>query len=78
MTITELRQTLINKINTISSTELLEDVNRLISVETVDQGIYELSSKQIQAVEEARQQYQQGQFLTDEQANEEIDKCLGK
>ncbi len=78
MTITELRQTLINKINTISRTELLEDVNRLISVEAADQGIYELSGKQIQAIEEGRQQYQQGQFLTNEQANEEIDKCLGK
>ena len=45
---------------------------------TVDIEVYKLTDDQRKAIHEARQQIKNGQFLTDEQANKEIDEWLNK
>jgi len=78
MSTKELRKKLIEKIEKTESNELLSEAYRLLELETDDIEIYTLSEEQKGAVEEARQQIRNGKFLTDDEANREIDEWLGK
>lgn len=60
----KLRESLIERINTISDVQLLETLNSLINAE----GYYELSAEQIAAVEESQNQIKQGNFVENEKA----------
>ena len=77
MTAIELKKRLIGKINQTQNNEILEEMYRLIVNEEAD-DIYELSYEQNKAVEEAQQQFKNGQFLKSEQADKEIEEWLGK
>jgi predicted transcriptional regulator len=46
--------------------------------EETDTNIYELSEQQLKAVEEGQLQYKNGEFLTEEQADKDIEEWLGK
>lgn len=76
MTSIELKKKLIGKINQTQNNEILEEMYRLIVNEETD-NIYELSVEQRKAVEEAQQQFINGQFLKSEQADKEIEEWLG-
>ena len=78
MTVTELRKRLIGKINQTDNNEILEEMYRLIVNEETDDRIYKLSDEQINAVEEAQEQFKNGQFLKSEQAGKEIEEWLDK
>ena len=78
MTVTELRKRLIGKINQTDNNEILEEMYRLIVNEESDDRIYKLSDEQINAVEEAQEQFKNGQFLKSEQADKEIEEWLDK
>lgn len=78
MSTKELRKKLIEKIEKTESNELLSEAYRLLELEADDMEIYTLSEEQRGAVEEARQQIRNGKFLTDDEANREIDEWLGK
>lgn len=77
MTAIELKKRLIGKINQTQNNGILEEMYRLIVNEETD-NIYELSDEQKKAVEEARQQFKNGQLLKSEQADKEIEEWLGK
>ena len=77
MTSIELKKRLIGKINQTQNSGILEEMYRLIVNEETD-NIYELSDEQKKAVEEARQQFKNGQFLKSGQADKEIEEWLGK
>ena len=49
-----------------------------LELESEDIEIYKLSDEQKSAISESRQQIKNGQFLTDEQADKEIDEWLNK
>jgi len=51
---------------------------RLIVNEETEGSIYVLSDEQRNAVEEAQQQFKNGQFLNSEQADQEIKEWLGE
>jgi hypothetical protein len=72
----ELRKRLIDKIQKIDNENLLEEAYRLLEGETEDIEIYKLSDEQRNVVNEAREQIKNGKFLTDDQANKEIDEWL--
>jgi hypothetical protein len=78
MSTVELRKRLIDKIQKIDDENLLEEAYRLLEGETEDIEIYKLSDEQRNVVNEARQQIKNGKFLTDDQANKEIDEWLNK
>ena len=78
MTAPELKKRLIREINQTQNNELLEEMYRLITNEETDESIYELSNAQINAIEEAQLQFKNGQFINDEQADNEIEEWLGK
>ena len=78
MSTTELKKRLIDKIQKTDNENLLEEAYRLLELETQDIEVYKLTDDQRKAINEARQQIKNGEFLTDEQANKEIDEWLNK
>jgi len=78
MTVTELKQRLIGKIKQIENNELLEEMYRLITNDETDNSTYVLSDEQLKAVQEGKLQYLNRQFLTEEQADKDIEEWLGK
>lgn len=78
MSTIELRRRLIDKIQKTENADLLAEAYRLLELETEDIEIYKLNDDQRKAITEARQQINNGQFLTDGQSNKEIDEWLSK
>ncbi len=78
MSAIELKKRLIDKIQKIDNENLLGEAYRLLELETEDIEIYKLNDEQRKAINEARQQIKNGQFLTDEKSNLEIDEWLNK
>ena len=78
MSTIELRKRLIDKIQKTDNENLLDEAYRLLELKTQDIEVYKLTDEQRKAVNEARQEIKDGQFLTDEQANNEIDEWLRK
>ena len=77
MSTVELRKRLIEKIQKTQDDRILEEAFRLLELETTeDIEIYKLNDDQKKAISEARQQIKNGQFLTEEQSNKEIDEWL--
>ena len=73
MSAIELKKRLIDKIQKTDNENLLGEAYRLLELETEDIDIYKLNNEQRKAIEVARQQIKNGQFLTDEKSNLEID-----
>lgn len=73
----ELKRKLIAKINDTENSEILESLIRLLEIQS-NEDVYVLNDAQIAAIEEAREDYKNGRFLTNEEANAEIEKWLKK
>jgi hypothetical protein len=78
MSSAELKKRLIDKIQKTDNENLLEEAFRLLQLESEDIEIYKLSDEQKSAVNEAREQIKRGEFLTDDEADKDIDEWLGK
>lgn len=78
MSSAELKKRLIDKIQKTDNENLLEEAFRLLQLESEDIEIYKLSDEQKSAVNEAREQIKRGEFLTDDEANKDIDEWLNK
>ncbi len=78
MSTLELKKNLIEKISKIENEDLLNEVNRLIDLETSDDAVYILNSQEEQAISEAEIQIKKGKVLTNEEAKKDIDEWLRK
>ena len=78
MSSAELKKRLIDKIQETDNENLLEEAFRLLQLESEDIEVYKLSDEQKSAVNEAREQIKRGEFLTDDEANKDIDEWLNK
>lgn len=78
MSITELQKRLIHKIQNTKDDRILEEAYRLLEIESDNGEPYQLTEEQKNVVQEAKNQIKNGQYLTDEQANNEIDEWLNK
>ncbi|OAQ39052.1 hypothetical protein A5893_10260 [Pedobacter psychrophilus] len=78
MTYVELRKQLIDKINKTENLELLEEANRLLGVEINNNVIFEFYNYQKERINESLTQIKKGDFLTEIEANKEIDEWLEK
>lgn len=78
MSTIELRNIVIDKIRKIENEDLLNEVNRLIEIETSDIEVYKFSDEQKAAIAEAQIQFKNGEFLTNEEAAKEINEWLKK
>ena len=72
---TKLQEILIQKISSTTDERILQEVNRLLET-GADEDIYQLTPEQIAGIEESREQIKNGQFLTNEEANKEIQEWL--
>ena len=72
----EIREKLIREINLSDNKNLLEELYRYLNRENRTQKTYNLSDEQKFAIEEAREQINKGDYLTSEEANQEIDEWL--
>ena len=73
----DLKEKLINKIHETDDNALLEDLSVLFELHEPD-TIYELSEEQKKKIKTAQEQIRFNQFLTDEEADKDIDKWLNK
>jgi hypothetical protein len=76
MTLSTLKASIIKKINSSDNFELLSEVKRLMDIGSEAEEVYLLSDEQKTAINEARADYAKGNFLSDDEANEEIEKWL--
>jgi len=78
MSTIELRKLLIEKIQLTDDDKLLEEASRLLEVAIEESDVYILNDKQKEAIAEGRKQIINGEYLTDEESNKEIDEWLSK
>ena len=79
MSTIELRKLLIEKIQVTEDDKLLEEAYRLLEVDIEEStDVYVLNDQQKEAIDQARKQIKEGQFLTDEESNRQIDEWLNK
>jgi predicted transcriptional regulator len=78
LTETELKEKLINTISNTHNEELLQQLSRLIDLEDQSEEIYHLSQAEINAVTEGINQIADGNFLTHEEANKQVEEWLKK
>lgn len=74
----EIKKKLIEEINLSNNKDLLEELYRFLNLENEMQETYKLDNEQISAVAEAREQIKKGEYLTNDDANQEIDEWLNK
>jgi len=74
----DIRNKLIHEINLSNNKNLLEEFYHYLNQENKIQKTYKLSKEQNAAIEEARTQIKNGDFLTNEKADEEIEEWLSK
>lgn len=72
----DLKQQLIDKIQLTTDKVKLEEIYRLLEIDFDEQEVYILSAEQKSAVGEAQKQIENGEFLSDEQANKEVEEWL--
>nr|WP_295931295.1 hypothetical protein [uncultured Dyadobacter sp.] len=71
-----LKERLIGRIREIEDEDILAEAYRLLGAESDMDELQVLTTEQKAAVEEARSQIRNGVFLTNEQADDEIDEWL--
>jgi DICT domain-containing protein len=78
MSTLELRQLLIEKIQTTDDTDLLQEATRLFDVAAAEQEVYVLSVSEKEDIATARQQIKNGECFTHEQANQLVNEWLNR
>jgi hypothetical protein len=80
MSTTELKERLIEKISHTDNENILAEVNRLLNIETESEAddVFVFNESEKTKIEEARLQIKNGDFLTHDQANKDIEEWLGK
>ena len=75
MTTAERKKKLIESINSTDNDLILEDLQRVLEFESSD-DVYILSPEQKLALAESRAHYKNGNYITDQEINDKIDKWL--
>ena len=76
MTVVELKEKLIAKINDTNDEELLEHISDLIDFEHSE--VHQMSPGEIDAVNEGLEQFKNGQWLSSEESNIRVNEWLKK
>ncbi len=77
MSPTDLKETLISKIQETDDKALLDELSVLFELHEPD-TLYELNDEQKKNIKTAQEQIKSNQFLTDDEANKDIDLWLNK
>lgn len=71
----QLKLDIINRITELKEIRVIKEIKKLLDFELED-NLYELSSEQKNRVAEARKEYKKGDYITNEEADNEIDQWL--
>ena len=74
----EIKRKLIEEINSSDNKDLLEEFYHFLNLENNFHETYKLSDDQKIIIEEARDQIKKGDYLTNQEADENIDQWLNK
>ena len=74
----EIRQRLIEEINSSNNKNLLEEMYNFFSKDNATESVYKLSKVQKLAIEKGREQIKNGQSFSNDEVNSEIDKWLNE
>ena len=74
----DLKEQLIKKIQATTDKDILEEVYRLLEINFNDDEVYHLTTEQKNAIKEAQNQIKKGDYLTEEQANNQVEEWLKK
>jgi len=74
----EIRQRLIDEINSSNNKNLLEEMYNFFSKDNATESVYKLSKSQNLAIEKGREQIKNGQSNTNDEVNSEIEKWLNE
>lgn len=77
MNTAELKISLINRITDLNDDSLLEDIQRLLEFESIE-GVYKLNDIQRGEINEAKTDFAKGNYLPDNEADEEVKEWLGE
>ena len=72
----ELKSKLLEEIKNSEDYQVLEEVYKLLNLESESFEVFKFSETQEKSILKAKQQIKNGDFLTEEEANKEIDKWL--
>lgn len=75
MTEIEIKKRLIGKISRLKNEYLLQELYRLVENEESETDIYKFSEEELNAINEAMNQYRSGNILNSDEADKEIDEC---
>ena len=76
MTVVQLKEKIITKIGATDNEELLEHISDLIDFE--HEEFHQMSPGEIEAVNEGLEQLRNGQWISHEEANRQVDEWLKK
>ncbi|WKW46388.1 hypothetical protein P3875_11525 [Myroides sp. JBRI-B21084] len=71
----QLKLDIINRITELKEIRVIKEIKKLLDFE-LEENLYELSSEQKNRVAEARKEYKKGDYITNEEADKEIDQWL--
>lgn len=74
----EMKQELIDKINATKDENILEEVYRILEVGTEEDDMIILTDEQKESINQGIKDIEEGKYLTNEEANSEIEKWLKK
>jgi hypothetical protein len=79
MSTTELKEKLITQINGTDNDELLSEISTMLYTESKSvKGVYKMSETEREAVEDGLNQIRNGQWISNEEANRQVEEWLGK
>ena len=80
MSTLELKQRITEKVNMINDPDKLKEIEEMIEweIQLDEEKVYHLSEEQIAAVNESEEQIKRGEFISNEDANKEIEEWLKK
>ncbi|MDB5139971.1 MAG: hypothetical protein JWR12_1887 [Mucilaginibacter sp.] len=79
MSTAELKEKLIAQINDTDNDELLSEISTMLYVESKSvNGVYQMSEAEHDAVEDGLKQVTDGQWISDEEANRQVEEWLRK
>ena len=79
MSTAELKEKLIAQINGTDNDELLSEISTMLYIESKSvNGVYQMSEAEREAVEDGLNQIKNGQWISNEEANRQIEEWLRK
>jgi len=74
----EMKQELIDKINSTQDENMLEEVYRILEIGSEEVDMIVLSDEQKESIDQGIKDIEEGKYLTSDEANSEIEKWLKK